>query len=453
MNLEKTSRPGGKIPDSPVDPPEPIRLALLLGTAFFVTWGAGLQKAVPGVNLSRFFPFLAGLLVVYWLILGRRRFRAFPPVYNLFIFYVLAHTAVVYLVFFPGELTFGYTGVLYEQGGYTLAAPSRGIMVVRFFLFALAGYAVGALMKGRRELRFFSLAYGIGFTLSLVLGGHVWVYLSRGFARVTGGFLNPNAMAIAGLVSCFLNLAVCLGPDSSRRLRAAGILLILTALYGILAAVSRNALFSLACGGLVVVFFLPLLKKVRWSLAGGCLLLLAVALLPTNILETIPGRLTLKDVQETRWSMRRDIWTDYLKQADSYFFLGLGVDRSTEAVRETFTTDSSGPLIPHQTYLQLLVEFGVVGLVFWLAVLAVFLKRGLRLASAGPARMENAALLGLLSAFTVYGMLGSILGERSVWISLGVVAFVQNRLAGGPGDQDSAARRPAIPPGEDADGE
>ncbi len=131
----------------------------------------------------------------------------------------------------------------------------------------------------------------------------------------------------------------------------------------------------------------------------------------------------------------------------------MGVDRSPEAVRETFTTDTPGPVIPHQTYLQLLVEFGVVGLAFWLAVLAVFFARGVRLASAGPARMENAALLGLLTAFTVYGMLGSILGERSVWISLGVVAFVQNRLAGGPGDQDAAARRPAIPTGEDADGE
>ncbi|MFH1037857.1 MAG: O-antigen ligase family protein [PVC group bacterium] len=421
-----TSRPRSRITTRS---PEPIRLVLLLGVAFFISWGPGLQKVTTSLNLSRIFPVFALALVIYWLILGRQRFRAFPLPYNLFLIFVLIHTVVGYLFLFPGDFTFGYTGVMYNQAEYYLYAPSHGIMVVRFFLFSLLAYAVSSLLKNRWELCLFSLAYGLGFVFSIFLGGHETVDAIQGFARATGGFLSPNALGITGLVCCFLNLSVFLGRGVGWRGKAAGLFFVLAGIYGMLASVSRNTLFAFACGGLVITYYLPLLKKLRWAVGLCCLLLAAIGLLPGSIIQTMPGRLSVENIQESNWSMRRDIWSDYLREGKRYFFLGLGLDRSIEAVRETYTSDSEGPVIPHQTYLQLLVEFGIVGLLLFLAALWAFIGRGISLASPRAPGMENAVMLGLLAALAVYGVTGSILGERTVFLALGIIAFTQTYLA------------------------
>ncbi len=413
-------------------PPEPIRVLLILGVSFFSTWGPGLQKTIYLFNASRIFPSTAVALVVYWLFLGRDRFRSFPLPYHLFIIFVSVHTFLAYLVFCPGEFTFGYTGILYEQAGYALYAPSRGIMVVRFFLFAALAYAVSSLLKDRGELRLTALAYGFGFSLSLILGGHETVDAIQGFARSTGGFLSPNALGMAGLVCCFLNLAVFLGESPGRRPRMASALFVLAGFYGMLASVSRNTLVALAVGGLVVTLYLPLVKKIRWALALVCLIIAAAGLLPADIYRTVSSRVTVENIQESNWSMRRDIWSDYLGALDKYFWTGLGLERSTEAIKDTYTSDSEGPLIPHQTYLQILAEFGIVGLIIFLAALGTLIVRGIRRASPRPRGMEDAVMLGLLAAFAVYGITGSILGERTVFLALGVIAFVQGgKIDGG----------------------
>ena len=154
----------------------------------------------------------------------------------------------------------------------------------------------------------------------------------------------------------------------------------------------------------------------------------ATTLLPVSILTTISKRITVQNVKETNWSMRREIWSDYILAADRYFYTGLGLGRSVEAVRDTYTFDSAKPLIPHQTYLQLLVEFGIIGLVLYIAAVWKLLKRGIQLSSSHAGGIQNAVMLGLLSAIIIYGIIGSILGERAVWLSLGAIAFVQTRL-------------------------
>lgn len=410
------------------NPAEPIRLLLLLGVAFFATWGPGLQKTIYQFNTSRIFPAAAASLAGYWLILGRNRFRPFPLPYNLFIVFALFHTVIAYLFFFFDDFTFGYSGVLYEQAGYFLYEPSRGIMVVRFFLFALLAYAIGSLLKNRRELYFFCLTYGLGFSFSIFLGSHETIDAIQGFTRSTGGFLSPNAFGIAGLICFFLNLTVFLGSGTGPRGRLLSAVFILAGIYGMLASVSRNSIFAFACGGAVVALFLPLARKIRWAFGFACLLLAAAALLPPSIYQTVTSRMTVANIQESNWSMRRDIWSDYLREGGRYFFLGLGLERSTEATRDTYTSDSEGPLIPHQTYLQILVEFGIVGVFLFILALWAFVRRGIRLAVSRPPGIENVVMLGLLTAFLVYGLIGSIFGERTVLLAFGVIAFTQTYL-------------------------
>lgn len=195
-----------------------------------------------------------------------------------------------------------------------------------------------------------------------------------------------------------------------------------------LASVSRNSIFAFACGGAVVALFLPLARKIRWAFGFACLLLAAAALLPPSIYQTVTSRMTVANIQESNWSMRRDIWSDYLREGGRYFFLGLGLERSTEATRDTYTSDSEGPLIPHQTYLQILVEFGIVGVFLFILALWAFVRRGIRLAVSRPPGIENVVMLGLLTAFLVYGLIGSIFGERTVLLAFGVIAFTQTYL-------------------------
>lgn len=419
---------GLKVAEKEDPSPEPIRILLLIGAAFFISWGPGLQKVIPVINSSRIFSLFALGLAIYWLILGKNRFRNFPLPFNLFFWFALIHTIVCYLIIFPGEFKFGYSDALYSQADYFLYAPLQGTMVIRFFLFILLAYAVGSLLKNRREFHFFCLTYGLGFFLSLLLGEHKSIDAIRGFSRATGGFLSPNTLGMTGLVCTFLNLAVFLNKNIGTRAKVISALFILAGIYGMLASVSRNTIVACACGLAVVTIYLPLLKKVRWTIVFGCLLLAAAALLPSSIYETLTQRLTVENIQESNWSMRRDIWSDYLSVGDKYFWSGMGLDRSREAVREIYTSDSNKPLIPHQTYLQVLVEFGITGLILFLAALWTFIKRGITLASSRLEGAENVVMLSLLVALAVYGLTGSILGERSIWPALGLIAFTQTSL-------------------------
>ncbi len=409
---------------------EPIRVILIMGAGFFSSWGPGLQKINIGVNLSRIFAVFAIALVVYWLILARDKFRAFPLPFNLFFIFVIIHTAICYIFFHPGEFTYRSTGVAYTQAGYYLYSGTPGTNVVRFILFFLFAYALSSLLKNREGLIIFSLACGMGLFGSLLLGGHKTLDLIRGYSRATGGFLNPNSLGIAGMVCCFLNLFVFLHPGTGSRMKALSLLCILTGAYAMLASVSRNTLATFACGIIVITFYLPLIKKVRWAILLVCLLVAVAALLPDSIYNTVFRRISMKSVTETKWSMRRELWSDYIQELDRYLYTGLGLGRSVEAVRETYTTDSHKPLIPHQMYLQLLVEFGIIGLILFLAALYKLLDRGIHLASPSPDGIGNAIMLGLLTAIVIYGLTGGVLGERAVWMSLGCIAFVQTHPGG-----------------------
>ncbi len=405
--------------------PAPIRVFLLLGAGFFASWGPGLQK-VSDFNLSKLFPVFAAALVIYWLILGRQRIRPFPLPYNLFVFFMLVHTAVCYLFFHPGEFTFEYTGVLYTQAGYYLAGGTRGIAVARIFLFVLFAYALSSLLKNREEFVLFSLAYGLGYVGSVLLGGHRTIDAIQDFTRATGGFLNPNSLGLAGLLCFFLNLSVFLQSGIGLRKKGLSVICLLVGVYGMLAAVSRNTLVAFACGGIVVTFYLPLIKKFRWAMAIIFLLIASAAFLPGSIFKTMSGRLSVENVKKSKWSLRREIWSDYIREGDRYVFTGLGLGRSIEAIRDTYTFDSVKPLVPHQMYFQILVEFGIIGLVLFLASIWKLMERGWRLASSEPEGIGNAVMLGLMSVFVFYGLTGGILGERTLWIGLGCVAFVQS---------------------------
>ncbi|HDL64983.1 MAG TPA: glycosyltransferase [Proteobacteria bacterium] len=129
-------------------------------------------------------------------------------------------------------------------------------------------------------------------------------------------------------------------------------------------------------------------------------------------------RITIQALEETQGSKRLDIWPDYIRQFDRYALIGMGLDRSIEAIRDSYTADSSHPLIPHQTYLQILVEFGFIGLLLFIGG---FWQLGKR--AAGGPRGERAVILGLLAALITYGLAGSLLGERAIWLALGVIAF------------------------------
>jgi O-antigen ligase len=450
MSTENNNQHGEEREESPRSLPEPLRVLFLFGSAFFVTWGPGLQKINIGLNLSRIFAVFAGALIVYWLIIARRKFRAFPLPFNFFFVFIIIHTAVCYIFFHPGEFTYQSTGVSYTQAGYYLYSGTPGTTVARFFLFFLYAYALSSLLKNREELSSFSLLYGLGFVASVIFGGHRTIDAIQGFTRATGGFLNPNSLGIAGLVCCFLNLFVFLIPGIGPRRKALSPIFILAGAYGMMASVSRNTLVAFACGCIVITINLPLIKKVRWSIISVCLLVAASALLPGSIFKTVSKRVSVKAVTESNWSMRRELWSDYIREWDRYLFTGLGLGRSVEAVRETYTTDSHRPLIPHQMYLQILVEFGIIGLILFLAALYKLLDRGIHLASPHPDGIGNAVMLGLLTALVVYGLTGGILGERTVWLSLGCIAFVQTHLRGDHNSQIPSVRQSSKSDGENS---
>jgi O-antigen ligase len=255
--------------------------------------------------------------------------------------------------------------------------------VVSFVLFHLA-ILVFTQEKRLRQFEIFTivvLGY-LTFTAVAFLGGaHSLIFPSfilnedLGFhaARARG----PLLQAVANGVS--LNILGLLAVHAYQRKRIQGlgiVLLIASVPIAIVATMTRTVWLSFA-GSIVALAFVSKKRQLRratyWVLAV-VVLGLAGALSPGDLSSTIRERLEESGPVEYRAAVYAGGWEMFLQRP----LLGWGIHNMPAELPRHVNGYRGKTLYPHNTYLELMVEHGVVGIVLYLWLMCEIWRLGRR---------------------------------------------------------------------------
>jgi putative inorganic carbon (HCO3(-)) transporter len=210
-------------------------------------------------------------------------------------------------------------------------------------------------------------------------------------------------------------------------------------LGGLAATLTRGAWVGFASG---VLAFVPAVRKGRWLLVGGLLLLALAALAGPAALSRRFA--SIADPNDPTVREREFMWQSALAMWKEHPWLG----RGPGAVRREYSRYALPGAIKkrtghvHNTPLQILVERGVIGLAAWLWIWLTFYRRSiaiLRRLPAGAVR-ERALVAGSVAAvtgFLVGGLAEYNFGDSEVVLvawTIAALPFVVERTLPAPSD-------------------
>jgi O-antigen ligase len=335
----------------------------------------------------------------------------------------------------------------YLRDKYSL--PRAMILVWNFYLFWLVAAHACRGKAGRRMLAGLFITAGTAIAVAALFGtawGSKLPLLSPLLARLpstlVGTFegaeagFSPNQ--IAGSLLFVLPFAMALVAAEFRRCRRAYILLPLLGACGVMGLVlfatqSRTGFFGF-CVSIVVLAFAPFRWGRRLLVGGALILVLCSALLPTAQLLLELDRSTRFDgtTQGVNMAGRYEIWQSAIAGIQSYPFtgMGLGTFRQLAPLLYPFATIPHTYDIAHahNFFLQLGLDFGIVGLV---AVLAVYLITAVQAAvlwQTAPFAGSRAWAIGLVASLigqTVYSLADVVaMGAKPNFLAWYLWAFV-----------------------------
>jgi O-antigen ligase len=210
-------------------------------------------------------------------------------------------------------------------------------------------------------------------------------------------------------------------------------------LGGLAATLTRGAWVGFASG---VLAFVPAVRRGRWLLVGGLLLLALAALAGPAALSRRFA--SIADPNDPTVREREFMWQSALAMWKEHPWLG----RGPGAVRREYSRYALPGAIKkrtghvHNTPLQILVERGVIGLAAWLWIWLTFYRRSiaiLRRLPAGAVR-ERALVAGSVAAvtgFLVGGLAEYNFGDSEVVLvawTIAALPFVVERTLSAPSD-------------------
>jgi O-antigen ligase len=273
-------------------------------------------------------------------------------------------------------------------------------------------------------------AYVLGVCVAAVATMHNYVsgaaWFSYGTVETTRFVaLNQDPNELGVILALGLPMAWYLGfPQPQRRISWVWRLYVPLGITGILLTGSRAAFLT----ALVALVIIPwTLGRVRlrtkvalYALAVGSVIL-ATSFVPAASLERIHS--TRADIEAGYFGGRIYIWMAGLEVARAHPLAGVGAGGFGAAVAPTLHYDMAS----HQTFLEILVEQGVVGLLLFFAVVGAAIK---------PLRhlppLERRLWMVLLASLAV-GSMSLHLGHRKqFWFVLGVLAAQVAQPTPGP---------------------
>lgn len=282
--------------------------------------------------------------------------------------------------------------------------------------------------------------------------------------RLKGGGLNPNQLGSYLVVASVLLAACAANRRWSASARTAALALAVLAIVAVFFTLSRGALVGLAAAMVVAPFVIGRGRRVGAILLAVGAIAVTVgwfaAIAPDHAAERItnPG--------QGGGAGREDLWRVAWRMVDDNPIHGVGIGnfpvssihyllRPGATQRDSFIIDDRK--VPHNIYLAVLSELGVVGLTLFLLILAISLRCALRAARAFAARgdptMELIArglFIALVSILTSF-FFSSALVSKQLWLlvamapALQVIAErgdVRARARAGDGASRFRVRRP-----------
>lgn len=332
--------------------------------------------------------------------------------------------------------------------GYALVTKYLGLV-------ALMGafYMLVSLIEDEISLRKAIYAW-FGAAAAVAAVGFVGFVLYHGFGQRNFLMYSPRIQSLMANPNAFGGyMAITAVFATSLYLSGAGILrknffLLLCSLLSLAAilSISRGAILALAVGLAVAAFlhgfrvkrFLPLGVFIAGAIALGTLVL---------------GRgwlNTFVNVALSRFSAqaRLDIDRITLDLIREHPFLGMGLGRAMEVI---YISDNTGhyQVMPHNTYLWLWVDMGILALVAFLGLLVVLVRNAwvsLRHAEGTLAGSVLRACLASAVAYAVFAVFHESLYQRVFWLLLALAA-ASVRIA------DSASRAGEADPGMSVQGQ
>jgi O-antigen ligase len=402
----------------------PVALALFTILTFFEQI-PGLGSSAPVIRLSGF-----ALILAWTAVLASRRAK---PVL------LRDHPALSAVALALGAWAIAST--LWGADSSTAAAGAARLAQMLGLLFV-----VFSAISDRRSLRLFACAFVAGAVATSLVGlAGVGADSSAGGASRFGGDLgNPNNLAGVALpalaLACFLLASAARRRERLMFATAAAFLFVV-----ILLTQSRGGLVGLAAMAVAALLYS---SRAR---AAALAVVLAVAVSAVAYYgggASSSARARLTSYSGSTSTGRSDLWHIGLLMAANHPFQGVGVDnfqvvapsyltRDVDVTRSDLFLRSVATEV-HNTYLDVLVGLGLVGLVLFLGVvtgaLAVAHDAARRLARSRDRDSELLArglVIGTVGMLTAYFFFSAQF-EKQLWLILGALVALST-VAAAPG--------------------
>ena len=293
-----------------------------------------------------------------------------------------------------------------------------------------------------RSLRWVLFAFVGGAVASVLIGvaDGSFTGTADGAARLEGGAGDPNYLAASIVACCIVAVSLLALPVGvAVRWTIAGSLLVLIA--GLVMSGSRGG-FLAAGGGIIAAFFL--FKYRRALVVAATAILVGIGALAFLNVPDAWDRVTDFDDDNGRSSL----WTVGARMWEDNPVGGVGLNNfvvhSGDYVREPGTLENTElvvekPHVPHNTYLQILAETGVVGLLLFVAFCVACVRAALLAAPKFESGGDWAAgtltrgVVVATASILAASMFLSAATDKRLWVllALGPVLFaLASRTAG-----------------------
>jgi O-antigen ligase len=300
---------------------------------------------------------------------------------------------------------------------------------VRLFQGIILVFVVFSAVARPRDVRLLTAAFVGGALLAAVLG--LTSTAATTGDRISGGFDDPNelaAVAVPGMMLAGFGFLAFRGHFLRWAFAACVPILGLA----LLDSDSQGGLVALAVGAVAAVVFGGSARKVIAPVVASLLLL---GVVNYALLTPSPSSALTEG-----GASREDLWKVAIYVAEDHPFVGVGPGGFTQ-VEPTYALRNLSLVrvdlvakaeVAHNTYLNILTDYGIVGLGLLLALISLALLLGVRatwtFAKTGQRELEllaRGAVVSLVAMLTAYTFI-SAQYEKQLWLLIGFVAALSS---------------------------
>ncbi|MFA5275453.1 MAG: O-antigen ligase family protein [Candidatus Omnitrophota bacterium] len=328
-----------------------IKIILLFLAGFFLPWGNSLK------TFNSFAPylFLIPTVLLIPFLFGPIRLVSLPMV--LFISFLILHTLGTGIIIGPEYFTYLSTKLDYFSPDLT-----NMMAICKLLSFILYFIVLSLVTIRKQEYTAQCLGFVLGLTAASALKLPEYFNYFQSY-RFAGPYNDPNAYAISAGIVFFLCLLL---SQQFRNKMFSGMFVLSAWLFFllILLSQSRSGILAFVLAG--CYFF----RKHRYFLRGllvvGIICALSFPLFSSRVLE-------VNHWADDGGTGRFDIWLFYLSNLPKYFLTGVGLGRADVVIDTSMAAGLN--FVPHNTFLEVFVDFGFLGLFFFLWLMTDYWKR------------------------------------------------------------------------------